>query len=188
MKYSLTIVCFMLAVAGCGPSYPVVKDYCPKLGRALTDEERVLKGLEYLYNEDERMLRDFPKGAKFSDYIGKKGPQPPYIPLHFQARKREAQIHSSSLKSGDFLKIYYKEFPDCCEVVEPAYRREKWDYKYFYYNVGKDTKWIKDVWVKNTYPFVKIENFNLGSYEKTSFSELRSDVCGEADNLKDERG
>jgi hypothetical protein len=184
----LWLAILFLSVAGCGTSYPEIKDYCPALGRALTNEERILKGLEYYYNEDERLLRDFPKGAKASsywvpnklDHITKKL-KPPFVPEHFQIEKRAAQIRERSFNSDVFLKDYYKQFPDCCAVVEPAYRREKWPSDVLDHNLNKDTTWNKDVWVRQEYPFRESENVQ-------SRGELSSNICGEVTSYVADRG
>jgi hypothetical protein len=178
----LTIL--FLSVTGCGTSYPDIKDYCPALGRALTDEERILKGLEYFYDEDERLLRDFPKGTKGSSYwvpnrlnhVTKKL-KPPFVPEHFQIEKRTSQMGERSFNRDAFLKDYYKRFSDCCEVVEPAYRREKWADIVMYHNgVREGTTWIKDVWIRQKYPFRKSETTRRRG-------EMDTDICGEVGNI-----
>jgi hypothetical protein len=180
------MVLMFLGLTACGPTYPVIKDYCPALGRALTDKERILKGLEYFYNEDERLLRDFPKGTKRSTYAvlhpdndgrnEKTQYKPPFVPEHFQVEKRAAQKRSPFLNRDKFLQNYYTQFPNCCEVVEAAYRRDTWPSGLLKgYGIVKNEKWIKDVWVKQEYPFRKSENIQARG-------ELNSYICGEIDN------
>lgn len=170
-------------------TYPVIKDFCPELGRALTDEERILKGLEFFYDADERLLRNFPKGTKSSDYwvpaqldARTKTLKPPFVPKHFQAEKRAAQVRNASLDRDAFSKVYYKQFPGCCEVVEPAYRRGKQNS--FTLNTTEfpeSSEYIKDVWVRQKYPFKKNESvFARG--------ELSSYICGVVSSHVADRG
>jgi hypothetical protein len=194
------MVFIFLGLAACGPTYPVIKDYCPALGRALTDKERILKGLEYFYEEDERLLRDFPKGTKPSSYwvpsqlrpSDKKDTKlkPPFIPEHFHAEKRATQESKSSVNRDEFVKSYYTKFPSCCEVVEPAYQREKWDDGVMYHNgVREGTTWIKDVWVRQEYPFLKNLSINgRNDPDVMGQGELNSSICGKVGNSVADRG
>lgn len=179
-----------LVAAGCRlPDYRdvEVQEICQELGRAMTDRERIMKALEYHYESDEILLRDFSKGTKpsveaqlrrigFQDSHGKfhktASARPPFVPLHFQAYKRAIQRMAAQAKMEDIVDAYYRDFPGCCEVVEPQWKREKWDGIRLgaYGQIHSQTNWNRDVWVRSIYPFRRIVDDwnNLGNKKVNS--------------------
>lgn len=128
-----------LCVTGCADKPPIIQDFCAKLGRRVTDEERIKGALHFYFKDSlkrprEIMTRD---NIKYHSRVNELD--------HFQIFSVDQIKKSPNYTASEIIDDYYKLYPSCCRIEKPSYRNpyssefDDEDILHF--------RWVKDVWI-----------------------------------------